>query len=339
MGTVITIAIGVVFVFLTFSLVISGVNEALVAVTSLRAKVLWTTLRHFADNEQSGHGSRLTLRRFAGLLVSLRTADPRPKGPAPEPGAEDGGQAFLASVRQQTERFESGARRSRLKHVSPKVISRAVLELGGDLANIAQADKPKIDAFLHTIQTRVRGTQLEGPVKAAIAEARGDVERFRVAIEDWFDTRMKALSSLYRMWSRWLLLALSVALAFAIDVNPIVTVDLLRKDGALAEATVDQASAFAKTEQLTITGCPNGGATAPAASGSTTDSMIQCYESLRNVVARTRTLPPPLAFEHFGPGTERTWQYLVGCLIGAIAISFGAPFWFDVLRRLIASRT
>lgn len=338
MSTVITIAIGVVFVFLTFSLVISGVNEALVSVTSLRSKVLWTTLQHFADDEASGHGSRLTLRRFSGLLVGVRTYDPRPKGLVAEIATDDGGQTFLASVRQQTERFESGTRRSRLKHVSPKIVSRAVLDVGGDLDAVAHADPATISAFLRTIQTRVQGTQLERPVKAAIAEAHGDIERFRAAIEDWFDTRMTALSSLYRMWSRWLLLALSVALAFAVDINPIVTVDLLRRDGALAEATVDQAATFAKTQQLAVSGCPVAGTATSTPTAATPDSMITCYQSLQNAVARTRTLPPPLAFEHFGRGTERMWQYLVGCLIGAVAISFGAPFWFDVLRRLIAAR-
>jgi len=343
MSAVITIAIGVVFVFLMFSLVISGANEALVAVTSLRAKVLWTTLQHFADSEDNGRGSRLTLRKFLHLLVSLRRSDPRPKGSPSTAADAGGGQAFLASIRQQTERFESGTRRSRLKNVSPTVVSRAVLELGGDLAGIAHADTAKVEAFLKAVQDRVRGTQLERPVKAAIAEAGTDIEKFRASIEDWFDSRMKALSSLYKMWSRWLLLALALVLAFAVDVNPILTVDLLRKDDALAAATVDQASSFAAAEKLPVTGCPNPETTAPAttiagASAGTTDPLATCYQSLRDAVARTRTLPPPLAFDHFWRGTERTWQYLIGCLLGAVAISFGAPFWFDVLRRLIAAR-
>jgi hypothetical protein len=191
--------------------------------------------------------------------------------------------------------------------------------------------------YFGNIQQAVQGTQLEGPVKAAIAQAGGDVERFRAEIESWFDARMKALSSLYKMWSRWILLALSLILAFAVDVNPIVAVDLLRKDQALAEATVDQATSFAKTEGLALPGCSstNTGGTTAAAS---TDPLADCYRSVRNTIADTRALPPPLAFDHFGRGTERMWQYLAGCLIGAIAISFGAPFWFDALRRLISTR-
>jgi hypothetical protein len=344
MTAVLSIAIGVVFVFLTFSLVISGVHEAIVALTSLRSKVLWTTLQHFADSENNGRTSRLTLKQFSKLLAGVRSADPRPKGSASGAQTDGGGQAFLDSVHLQTQRFESGTRRSRLKDVSPTVISRAVLELGGDMATIAQADAAKIGTFLAKIEARVAGTQLERPVKAAIAEAGGDIDRFRSAIETWFDARMKALSSLYKMWSRWIMLALAIGLAFAVDVNPIVTVDLLRKDSALAEATVDQALAFAKAENLPVTGCPTADSTPPttvagsAAASTPADPLAQCYQSLRNSVARTRSLPPPLAFDHFGKGSERTWQYLIGCLIGAVAISFGAPFWYDVLRRLIAAR-
>ena len=338
MNATLSIAIGVVFIFLTFSLVISGIHEALVAVTSLRAKVLWTTLKHFADKEENGRASRLTLKQFGKLPFAFESSDPRPKGS--NVGAVDhaGGKAFLDQVRAQTERFESGTRRSRLKNVSPTVISRAVLELGGDLATIAQREPDKVRTFFANIQHNVQGTQLERPVKAAIAQAGGDVERFRTEIESWFDARMKALSSLYKMWSRWILLALSLILAFAVDVNPIVAVDMLRKDDALAQATVDQATAFAKAEGLTLPGCSPTAPGGPSAPGPGTDPLADCYRSVRNAVAGTRALPPPLAFDHFGRGSERMWQYLAGCLIGAIAISFGAPFWFDALRRLIAAR-
>jgi hypothetical protein len=339
MNATLSIAIGVVFIFLTFSLVISGVHEALVAVTSLRAKVLWTTLKHFADTEDNGRASRLTLKQFAKLPFALKTADPRPKGADVGTAEHPGGRSFLDKVRAQTERFESGTRRSRLKNVSPTVISRAVLELGGDLATIAERQPDKVRAYFQNIEHAVRGTQLERPVQAAIAQAGGDIERFRTEIESWFDARMKALSSLYKMWSRWILLGLSLILAFAVDVNPITAVDLLRKDDALAQATVDQATAFAQTEKIPVAGCPATATTSTTATASsTTDPLGDCYRSVRNTIAGTRLLPPPLSFDHFGRGSERAWQYLIGCLLGAIAISFGAPFWFDALRRLIAAR-
>ena len=336
MNATLSIAIGVVFIFLTFSLVISGIHEALVAITSLRAKVLWTTLKHFADTEDNGRASRLTLKQFAKLPFAVEAADPRPKGS--DVGAADhpGGKAFLDKVRTQTERFESGTRRSRLKSVSPTVISRAVLELGGDLATLAEREPAKVRAYFQNVEQAVRGTQLERPVKAAIAQAGGDVERFRGEIESWFDARMKALSSLYKMWSRWILLVLSLVLAFAVDVNPITAVDLLRKDDALAQATVDQATTFAQTEHLSVAGCPTTASATPTPTSS--DPLGDCYRSVRNTIARTRLLPPPLSFDHFGRGRERLWQYVFGCLLGAIAISFGAPFWFDALRRLIAAR-
>lgn len=85
-----------------------------------------------------GSASRLTLKQFAKLPFALETADPRPKGLDVGTAEHPGGRAFLDKVRTQTERFESGTRRSRLKNVSPTVISRAVLELGGDLATIAE---------------------------------------------------------------------------------------------------------------------------------------------------------------------------------------------------------
>jgi hypothetical protein len=331
---VITIAVGVSFLFLVFSLVVSAINEGLVGLTSLRAKVLWTTLRHVSAPE-GDRNSRLTLSGMVGLLFSVGKSDPRPREAGvdslpveavAEPGS--GGDAFLASVLDQTRRFESGTRRSRLKQVSPVVVSRAIVELGDMTARAPE--------LLEQIRAAVRGTQLERPVAAAISEAGNDIEKFRAAIEGWFDSRMQALSSLYKMWSRWILLCIALVVAFVVDVNPVVAVDLLRKDTALAQATVDQATAFAANEQLPISGCPSA-STATTSPGS--DALQTCYQAIRNAVARTRALPPPLSFSHFGRGDERAWQYIAGCLVGAVAISLGAPFWFDVLRRLMSLRS
>ena len=40
----------------------------------------------------------------------------------------------------------------------------------------------------------------------------------------------------------------------------------------------------------------------------------------------------------FGPQSQSAWQTLIGWLLTAAALSLGAPFWFDLLCRLVNIR-
>ncbi len=172
---------------------------------------------------------------------------------------------------------------------------------------------------------------------AAISRAQNDVDKFRLAIEEWFDARMQALSSQYKTWARWIMLGVAIVVALVLNVNPIRTVDALRKDTALALLTADQALAFVKTASPEFSGCSN--ATGGGRVGDTSDGqVVDCYRAVQDAVARGRELPPPLSFDHLLWGTQGWWQYLFGSLLGAVAISLGAPFWFDTLRKVTSLR-
>lgn len=350
MGTVVNVVIGVIFVFLVFSLIVSGVNELLVAVTGIRSKVLWQTLQSY-EASPGTEVPKLTLRRVLQLPFTRwlwKGADQRPMVTGASPVRSTG---FVDGILARTERFDTNAKDTRtgVKHVSPQVVSQVLLELGGDLPELSgEVDdiRKQGQQFLQQVLERVKGTQLEAPVRAAIVRAQGDIDRFRAAIEEWFDARMDALSRLYRSWSRWIMLGVALVVAFVFNVNPVRTVDALRKDASLAQATVDQAAAFVKTVSGNLDVCA-ATADAPTATtvageatttASPTERIQQCYQSVQSAVARGRQLPPPLDFDGLFKGQGSWWSYVLGGLLGAIAISFGAPFWFDVLRRVMSLR-
>ncbi len=221
-----------------------------------------------------------------------------------------------------------------------------LIELGGELPALADEVGQLTrqgQAFLQKVRERVAGTNLERPVRVAIARARGDIDQFRVAIEEWFDARMEALTSLYKTWARWILLGVALVVAFVVNVNPVRTIDALRKDTALAEITAEQAREFVTDVGGTLDVCqpiasaseqPDVAGGPDAASG----QVAECYAAIQDAVAEGRQLPPPLNFDHLFWGTQGWWQYVLGSLLGAIAISFGAPFWFDALRKLTSLR-
>ena len=370
MGTVVNIVIGTAFVFLIFSLVVSGVNEGLTAVFAIRSKILWQTLTGLAATSEAPE--KLGLTRVLQLPFTApwierlpiigRWAkgwtDPRPRveenvpkdvvaAYVPNQDASDAGGAapFIKGVLSRSERFDTSrkGRPTRVKHVSPQVISQVMIELGGELPSLAGEANRALqqgELFLQQIlsSAAIKGTQLEAPVRAAIGRAQGDVDKFRAGIEDWFDARMGALSRVYKMWARWSMLGIGLVVAFVLNVNPVRTVDTLRKDTALAQATVDQATQFAKAVDPTGDVCrPAAGDQAPAAA-TPPDRIGECYRAVQDAVAVGRTLPPPLNFDHLFWGQDSWWQYILGSVLAGVAISLGAPFWFDTLRKIMSVR-
>ena len=184
---------------------------------------------------------------------------------------------------------------------------------------------------------------METAVKSASARAQGDVDKFAQSIEDWFDARMDALSSLYKQWTRLIMLVIALLIAFVVDVNPIVAVALLRKDSALAATTADQAAAFVAKTGASFDNCPTLSATKTTTptttAASPTKHVADCYADTQKAFAQSQKLPPPLDFAHRWKGGDSWPEYIFGCLVGAVAISFGAPFWYDLLRKIISLRS
>ncbi len=421
MGDAVNVIVVVVFVFLVFSLVVSGINEGLIALFAIRSKVLWKVIGGFALKVDASQQPVLRLRDvlrlpLAGLMpptwlskrdVSTPEAnanrDPRPlvkrvedvemldkagsdndERPVPSELLELN-VLFPSLVLTETRPFDTGRNKTRIKHVSPDAISEAILQLGVHAPVVAEArtKSPAPDAapdtppanevgvsaeaapmptvgdtiddtlkqgqqFLDLVLNAVRGTQLEKPVRAAIAEASGDVEQFRKSIERWFDVRMEALSRLFKMWSRWFMLVVGLVVAAVMNVNPITTVTELRNDSALAEVTADQAAVFIAdaTEEGSLEEFCSATSSEPDANTTSTttavDRLKKCYSDVEGFVSDARTLPPPLEFDGlFWSDDEPLWGwngYILGVILGGVALSLGAPFWFDTLRRIMSLR-
>jgi len=398
MSDVVNIIISVVFVFLVFSLIVSGINEGLSALFAIRSKVLWKTIDEFSRKVQTPN----QILKFGDLLkflVPKSKSDPRPEVTVASDVAElesarhsateaPVSTALVATpnrlvtglVFAKASPYDTARDKTRVKNVSAQSFSEAMLDLGvhKPVVDAAKAQLPQLPAgggaaaapvpatlqvatpvpdasptigetvdetvrqaklFLQTILDAVQGTELEKPVRAAIAEAKGDLIVFRASIERWFDARMASLSAVYKMWSRWVMLGLGLIVAAVFNLNMITTVTQLSNDSALAELTAEQASAFIDKSGTTLTAFCS--ANAPAESEGASAQLAQCYSDVEDFVADARELPPPLEFNSWvwSDGELQLWGwqgYFLGVLLGGLAISLGAPFWFDTLRRIMS---
>ncbi len=204
-------------------------------------------------------------------------------------------------------------------------------------------------------------------------DAKGDVEKFREYLENWFDLTMDRASGWYKKHVQVILFFIGFAIAVIFNVDTIVIVDKLEKDPTLREQLVQQADVFARAypnlddqifnqekeiKDLDTKTQANG----VLANDSLKDKLTQAkdnlekYNSIQTLRNRLLNRADSLinidihkANDIVGIGINSYGQTfhkmscfiksLIGWLITALALSLGAPFWFDILNKLMKLRS
>ncbi|MDX6689122.1 MAG: hypothetical protein QOG15_579 [Solirubrobacteraceae bacterium] len=143
-----------------------------------------------------------------------------------------------------------------------------------------------------------------------------DITKVRTEIEHWYDDAMNRVSGWYKRHShRWLLLFGLIAV-LAWNADTIQVVDRLWNDKTARAAVAAQAD---KAQQTQTPGDLN--------------RLIDGYDSVQALqlpIGWTGgSSDDPRAF----PGSINLLK-VIGLLLTALAVSFGAPFWFDALSKL-----
>lgn len=141
-------------------------------------------------------------------------------------------------------------------------------------------------------------------------------EAFRKNLENWFNDAMDRVGGWYKRWTRQILLAIAVLAVIAVNADTIKIVQRLASDSALRTSLAAAAEDAAKSAT-----------TQPDAA-----------QKLDVVVQKSKTLQLPLGWYQW------PWEYpldprlallkIFGLLISALAVSQGAPFWFDILSKV-----
>lgn len=331
----IDLALGLVLAFLLLSLLVSGLNEAIVRILAIRSKFLWAYLRDTLDGDAPKGRSWLPT-RVREVFASLPFArDPRPEHdarPAPMPGepAEDSPGMTLQLYERVREIDHPVRGRTGISDLPPERFSVAMMEL-------AASSPGGVEGLLEKL--KASGSPLYGHLKGVWESAQRDLERFREGMEQWFDSEMQRLSELYKRYVKWVVAVLGLA------VTLLATVDGLEYSGALLRDNAYRATVAAVAqggpgayEQLR-TQCEQGDPV-----GCVTDTLSQ--------PALARILENAIIKIDVGPGGQPSfewngaawWDRLItpshwpGYLLTFVALLFGAPFWWDVLRRLTGIR-
>lgn len=170
----------------------------------------------------------------------------------------------------------------------------------------------------------------------ALKVSGGDRDIVRRELETWYNDAMDRASGWYRRRTHAILLALGLLLAIAFNVD---TIALARHLSVTPEArtTLIRASAA-----LTTKGQPVGSADVGAAAARLAAMQDQVEATglplgwTEVAVAKVRR-----RFQHATPiqATLAGLQLLLGYSVTALALSLGAPFWFDTLNTVMLLRS
>ncbi len=185
---------------------------------------------------------------------------------------------------------------------------------------------PKQIADLRRAVAGLPDGQLRKALAALIDEAGNDLTKARQAIAQWFDDAMERVSGWYRRQAHWILLGLAATVTAVLNVDTVTVSTALARDNALRAAVV--ASAEKMTQQPpAATASPQPGAAAVPVMG------------LDQLNAQIDRLQLPLGWREW-PKTTQDWlAKIAGLLVTTIAVSLGAPFWFDLLNKLVNLRS
>ena len=299
------LVIGLVFIYLIYSLACSTIWEIIVNLSYLRGKMLKKWFHNTFDMKL---GDSKTLGQHLldhALVKGLGKSkdDSRPPSYVP---AEHFSAAFLEILLSKTNSdFSYG-------------------NIKRELAN-----------------TLILPTQLRNVFLQYVAESNGKTEELRKRIEKWYDDAMNRVGGSFKKYSQRWIFIISMAIVGMTNADTINLTNYLYNNPSAREAIANKAALFVQDSVIVneVERIRNlDSDTSKVPEEKILDKIVSNQEKLLNLNNEVADLKLPLGWE-IESKTDATLNTILkktmGLLITALAVSLGAPFWFDMLNKLV----
>lgn len=392
------IAIGLIFVFLLYSLLASILQEIIATFLGLRARNLKKAIgRMLQDEEKNSKTKAQTLGKALTKKMSLSDFDKK--------------HTLLKAFYDQPviKYLASGKLFSKPSYIGGKDFSTALIKiLKKHESEIKDVDK-RIEEAIQ--KSELIDEETRAHLMALWENAEKNVEKFKLSLEGWFDSTMERAAGWYKRSTQLSLLIIGFVIAAVFHVSTLEIVNVLSNDQAIRGEMVQLAVSATESQDFkaTIDKLRNKDSVELDSLGldqieSRLDSLFGVYGTLKLEAEKanhvmgysvpdslgiigekiktneldsiTKTLTPDeriigdyrVRFSNIFLAKETSkfyqiknankdkkdkqpayyaslnrwnffWHHIWGYLITALAISLGAPFWFDLLSKLVKVRT
>lgn len=182
--------------------------------------------------------------------------------------------------------------------------------------------------------------------------SKGNPDEFRAQVTKWYDESMDRVSGWYKRSVQRQTYVMAILLVALLNLDSVALFNRLWSDSAFRTAVVEQAKARVEATgtaevpvmEYTEGDKPEAGSPVQTGTASLTDSEKQLLTSLggwnedKQHLAAARVLNGPGAWVWLHWLGRTVEDHILGWLITVLAISLGAPFWFDVLNKFVNLR-
>jgi hypothetical protein len=300
------VAIGLVFIFFILSIVCSGINEAIASSLRWRARGLERGLWELLQDPNKTVNALEDLKKHP-LIQPMLNPDYKAKTEKPQ-FDKDG-------------RLKPHRKTDMPNYIPSRTFVSALL--GYEQGALTVAKDKDVVTGLRKLSESINLIPSEPVKKAMISllhNAQGDSVAFRRNAEQWYDDQMERVSGWYRRRIQKVLWILAFAMAIALNADTLQMAKRLWVEPSVRASLVSQAENASSAGKDTSTDLGN--------------------------------LPVPIGWhlkrmsdDPQGFPIDKEWESLwsllsklIGLGITGVAISFGAPFWFDTLSKLARLR-
>jgi len=314
--------ISLTFIFLLLSIMASGINEIIVYVLQARGYFLKNALKELLDDA-------LLNKNYAELLYDHPLVDRLKKTQDSLPSYITS-DTFAACV---IDVIGREYEKTQVRYVQdPQTLL------------IHVDDVPKEPDLLNRFTAGVNGmrySDLKIFFRSMIDRSK-DVSELKNNLEKWYNDYMDRVSGWYKNRMQWYLFLIGAVIAIAVNVDSIKLTRDLYHNQVLSSQLSSAAEGYVQNHKNLTT----------------PDSLTQLVKSIDQAYGTLKLYDLPIGWEkpgayrpylhqisagHTWTGTLASllWEILlkgIGWLITAVALSFGAPFWFDLLGKLVDLR-
>ncbi|MGH2572151.1 MAG: hypothetical protein ACRDGU_01455 [Actinomycetota bacterium] len=303
-STILDVAIGLILTYLVLSLVCAAINEGLSGFTSRRARFLLEGLENLVGKSLAGDLLNHP------LLRGMTRARTRAKRKSVDP---------------------TGSRQKPPSYIPSRVFALAFMDTAAKGKRASDEKDDRIDeTWPAEVKTALAG--LPKDVREAVAtlarDVEGDAKKVLKAVETWFNEAMDRVSGWYKRRTQILLFVIGLVVVALTNADSLTIASTLWSNSTLRAAVAAEARVRVEAGETGVeTGTPSENVEELLSLGLPIGWVWDPGEAQADD-PRAR------------PDDVSGWILKVmGLLFTAAALTMGAPFWFDTLKKFVSVRS
>jgi hypothetical protein len=331
-SSVLDVAVGLIFVFFVVSLAASAILEAVAGIITWRSRTLLKGIKDLMNDQA-----------FTGLAKQLyghALINPRGDGKVTDdpsrittwlrkdniPAYIDPKQFADALIDILSNGTSTGAATAGTSTVTGAAAGVATGAAAGHPGTMVSGNSGSIADAIDYVVPATANPQINALLKGVARRADNNLEKMRSGIADWFDNAMDRVSGVYKRWTQLWHFLIALILAGVMNVSALHVASHLSRSPEVAKiiennkeikGTEDARKAIGQLDKLAL---PIGWSNYHQTPEAKPNDPLRHWLGLTSETA---------------PVCSDLLEMILGWLITAIAAVFGAPFWFDLLQKVI----